>query len=145
MPVAIILRGVPGSGKTTLARKRFPGSPYPEFVSADHYFTDPFGTYRFDPAKLPDAHNECLRVCLRHLASHRHVVVDNTNVRMFEIAPYYRLAEAFGYEAKVVWVHCDPLIAARRNVHGVPVETVLNMARSFDPLPPWWNVEHVYV
>ncbi len=35
---------------------------------------------------------------------------------------------------------CDPLTAAKRNVHGVPEEKVLEMFRNMEPLPPHYNV-----
>lgn len=45
----IIMRGVPGSGKSTYVRNRYPEA---RVVSADRYFTDPAtGEYRFDASK----------------------------------------------------------------------------------------------
>jgi predicted kinase len=135
----VIMRGIPGAGKSTWVRDNMPGAL---IASADHYYTGPDGVYRFDPNKIRDAHNYCLREFLTHLmlGGPQDLVVDNTNVKVFEVAPYYRLAEAFGREVEVVWVDCTADVAAARTVHGVPLETVLRMAWSFEPLPPWWKV-----
>jgi hypothetical protein len=36
-------------------------------------------------------------------------------------------------------VECDPAIAAARNTHGVPRETVLRMARMMQDPPKFWD------
>lgn len=140
-----VMRGIPGSGKTTWREKGIPGNL--AFVcSADLFFKNyKIGAWEFDPAKLPDAHNWCLLECVRSLGrKHTPVVVDNTNVRLWEIAPYYRLAEAHGYDVEIVHCVCSPETATRRGVHGVPPQKVEEMAKSFDPLPPWWKVRYVF-
>lgn len=141
-----ILRGVPGAGKSRLARKLRKGRKNCEVISADHYFT-PFGLgtgqYRFDPAKLGEAHSWCLRSFLEYLQwERRTVIVDNTNTTAVEIAPYAALALAYGYKVQVITIAANAREAARRNVHGVPVETVLRMTKRLKEetprLPPWW-------
>lgn len=145
----IILRGVPGSGKSTYVKR----NPNAVVVSADHYFTDDKGLYNFDPTKLPLAHAKCLREFVDALLNHRdweqdvEIVVDNTNTSVMEVAPYAALALAYGASLRVVTLKCDPVAAAARNVHGVPESTVLAMAKRLEDetprLAPWW--EHVVV
>ena len=49
----VLIRGLPGSGKTTMARVlALVGYEHHE---ADHYF-ERDGAYKFDPADLPKAH-----------------------------------------------------------------------------------------
>jgi len=146
MKKVTIMRGIPGSGKSTWIENNCCSDPT-YAVSADDYFTDiETGEYRFDSTKLPLAHNVCLQRFLALLNSGvTSIVVDNTNVRTFEIAPYYRLAEIFGYEVEVIWLVCDPSVAVARSIHGVPENLVRSMAVSFDPLPAWWNVRIVSV
>ena len=57
----ILLRGIPGSGKSTLGEiiLQCPGSSSPEVLSADNFFIDEKGDYNFDGSKLKQAHNEC--------------------------------------------------------------------------------------
>lgn len=56
MPLCTILRGAPGSGKTTWALANRQTST---LCSADHYFTGPDGVYRFDASKIGLAHAAC--------------------------------------------------------------------------------------
>jgi hypothetical protein len=54
-------------------------------------------------------------------------------------------AQAYGAEANIIYLRIDPKIAAARNVHGTPVETVEKMAerleKTLKDLPPWWDIE----
>lgn len=120
MSKVTILRGISGSGKTTYASKHYPNTLV---VSADHFFGTP-PRYKFDPEKLPEAHNTCLRLFIEAVRNGRAVVVDNTNTTVEEIAPYYALAEAYGHEVEIVTIEFDPLVAAQRNVHNVPLEAI---------------------
>lgn len=144
----IIMRGIPGSGKSTYVRNRFPGALV---CSADHYF-EQSGEYKFDASKLSEAHSACLRRFVRAVAHYGSllVVVDNTNISAAEIAPYFQLAQAYGYEVTIYTVECQPAVAAKRNVHGVPEATIERMAKSLKEaenfFPRWYAqcVERVY-
>lgn len=140
---ALVMRGAPGSGKSTvvealrdeLARRTPRGRVF--VASADaHRMVD--GAYVFDASKNDQAHGGCLRDFITHADQadeccvtemERDVLVcDNTNVNVQEIAPYYAVARAFGWEPLVVNVQIDPEVAARRNQHGVPANHVHRMA-----------------
>jgi predicted kinase len=140
MKRCIIMRGLPGSGKSTWIQENEPNF---YSYSADHYHTKG-GVYQFDPSKVREAHNWCLgRFAQGSSDGCPQIAVDNTNVRAFEFAPYYRLAEAFGYQVDIVWVIAPIEKCILRNVHGVPPETIQRMARSFEPIPDWWNVRMI--
>lgn len=139
----IILRGVSGAGKTTWVKRHYPRPTERAVVSADHYFTDAHGVYRFDPARLADAHGQCLLeflACIRNID--RTIIVDNTNTTIEEMAPYIAIAEAYKYAVQIVTLDVSPDVAARRNVHGVEPATVDRQLRqlneSFARMPRRW-------
>lgn len=142
MTKVFVYSGLPGSGKSTLIKERHPGA----FVfSADNFFMKD-GEYAFDPAKIGQAHADCFRrfiECLKMgvaMGSDDVVVVDNTNTTAVEISPYMLAADAFGAQAEVVTVKCDPMVAHARNTHGVPEEAQKALAAQLDErkLMPWW-------
>lgn len=152
MKIAYIMRGIPGSGKSTWLREQ--GVPEENIASADHYHEDEHGVYRFNPAKIKFAHDQCLLEFFRLLryGSEPHsgvdergnpvevkIAVDNTNVRQWELAPYVRMAEAMGYEARIVRMVCDPGTAMSRGVHQVPPDRVWQMYLGMQDLTgtPW--------
>jgi len=137
----IILRGLPGCGKSTLQKRDYPAAVV---ASADQFFLVD-GEYRFNPALLGEAHGACFRTFIGALqAGESLVVVDNTAISVAEIAPYVLGAQAYGYSAEIVTLRCDPAVAAARNTHGVPVDVILNriapaMAAAETQIPPWWQ------
>jgi len=109
----VILRGLPGSGKSTLARRIKEVLPQAESCSADNYFTDAEGEYSFDKSQLSTAHSSCLETAELLCSSFTPVVVvDNTNVRKFEIYPYITLAAKYRYNVVLL----EPRTPWARNV-----------------------------
>ena len=125
------MRGCSGSGKSTWIRNNYPDATV---VSADHI--------------LGEAHNQCLRkfVGLCEQNDYGVIIVDNTNIQVYEITPYYRIAEAFGWEVEIVCLMVHPDIAFKRNIHNVPEEIIHKMARNLleVKLPPWWKERVIY-
>ncbi len=144
------MRGLPGAGKTTWIQNNLPDA----FIcSADNYFLDEEGIYRFDNSLISESHESCLKCFAEILTSHEDkvineslaIVVDNTSIRAWEISPYYNLAKAYGHDVRVVHIKCDPDQAHSRNIHGVPLEQVEKMDEGLisETLPSFWNVEVV--
>ena len=163
----IVLRGIPGSGKSTFAKKELPKADL--VASADDGMMEG-DKYVFNPAKLPAAHGACLRAVIEKLqqgvsletailrsqqpefaGSLRAVpydpviVVDNTSTSVAEIAPYVAVGQAYGAEVVIMTLRIDPKIAGPRNTHGVPQVGVDRMAAALDEgtkgLMPWWDHE----
>lgn len=135
----VILRGIPGAGKTKYAQKYFPTATR---VSADDFFLKPDGTYVWNARLLGAAHRDCLRRFRRALkAGDPLIVVDNTSIRPREIRPYVKAAEAAGYDVEIVTLLCDPAVAIARGTHGVPGTKVEQMARALNDvhLPAEWK------
>lgn len=126
----LILRGIPGSGKSTFQKNEW---SHARVCSADSYFMKD-GKYEFDAKRLKDAHGSCLRnfidIVSMYSGSAPDMVVDNTNISIYEIAPYIAIAQAYGWEHQIITLICDPQVAAKRCVHGVPAEKVKSMELS---------------
>lgn len=134
-----ILRGLPGSGKSTFAKSVEDA----EIFSADAWHMID-GKYAFDPRRAGYAHNECFKCYLSAIMVEKrcqNFIVDNTNTTPVELAPYVRVAEAFGKEYVIVHFDIDLWSSRRRNIHGVPDATLLRMQANLnEPLPPHWKV-----
>lgn len=141
----IIMQGISGSGKSTYTRRIIAGLPPGasfQVVSADHFFLDASGNYKFDPTRLGNAHLDCqkrfLEACQTGIDT---IIVDNTNLRLWEISPYRTIALLHGYDVRILRVCCEPKIAASRNNHGVPEKSVLNQAKNMEDIPRAWGKE----
>lgn len=145
----IIMRGIPGSGKSTWIKQNLIEAGQDWFiVSADHYHMIG-GVYRYDPKNAGNAHAQCLRKFTEYLKRNEGcsggIIVDNTNTTAWEIAPYYALALAFQCDVKIVRVHCPLETALPRSIHDVPATRVWQMYQNIvtEKLPPHWVEEIV--
>ncbi len=144
-----VMSGIPGSGKSTIARKLLNKFPMISAIaSADDLFTDiDTGEYNFNSARIGEAHARCFRQFIAGLQRGLGlVIVDNTCSSELEIAPYMLGAAAFGYEAEIIEVHCGLETAMARNTHKVPEATITRMYDAINTrkLPPWWKVKRVH-
>lgn len=116
MITLILIRGIPGSGKSTIAKML--GIPH---VEADQYFMRD-GVYKFDPSKLPDAHKYAQERTAKLLNDGHSVVVSNTFSREWEMRPYIDIADRAGASVNIITAH-----GKFRNIHGVPDEVIEKM------------------
>ena len=128
----VLVRGLPGSGQTTIARMLIiagMGSGERTICSADDYFYRlPDGIYRFDKSKLSDAHNECQRVAFGAMNDgHSLVVVHNTFTTMWEMVPYLSIAKLHNYSIQVIECKGD-----FGSVHDVPAEVIDRMRNRWE-------------
>lgn len=147
----ILIRGLPGSGKTTVGHMIAHGNVIPGPISADDYMVGPDGAYLFDPARLPEVHGACQRAvydAMRAVATGdtpdapTGAVVANTFCEAWEMEPYFRLAAEAGRKAHPLNVRVEVIDLfdagrsdselARRNGHGVPWERIAIMRSKYD-------------
>ena len=127
-----LLRGLPGSGKSTLANQF--GDTHFE---ADMYFINENGEYIFSGADIKKAHQWCQsQVELAMIQNHitdgldsSDIIVSNTFTQEWEMEPYYKLAETYGYRV-------FSLIVENRhggeNIHGAPADKIQAMKDRFE-------------
>ena len=69
------------------------GDPNNHIFSADNFFVNRNGEYMFDPLKIADAHQYTQNsVILKAKAGWSPIIVDNTNVKSWELQPYIHMA-----------------------------------------------------
>ena len=131
--VLFLVRGLPGSGKTTFATAIW--NDY-AVCEADKFFYDKEGNYNFDPTKLKEAHAWCKNEVESKMIEHQNnqqyypeIAVSNTFTQEWEMEDYFKLAERYGY--KIVSLIIENRHGSQ-NVHGVPEEKLQIMKNRFE-------------
>jgi predicted kinase len=131
--VLFLVRGLPGSGKTSFATAIW--NDY-AVCEADKFFYDKEGNYNFDPTKLKEAHAWCKNEVESKMIEHQNnqqyypeIAVSNTFTQEWEMEDYFKLAEKYGY--KVVSLIVENRHGGK-NVHGVPEDKLEIMKNRFE-------------
>ena len=121
----VIIRGLPGSGKSTMAKElaEITGMLH---VETDMYF-EKNGDYNFNPKLLPEAHAWCQEEARKALKSGKGVIVSNTFTRVWEFQPYIDMAKEFGVPCQVITAKGN-----FQNVHGVPDHAIQRMKERWE-------------
>ena len=123
--VLYIVRGIPGSGKSTFA-KTLGGQHY----EADMFFINENGEYNFDVTKIKDAHKWCQSFVETNMVlEYPKIVVSNTFTQEWEMEPYFKLAKEYGYKTFSIAVENRH---GGTNEHGVPEDKLEQMRNRFE-------------
>lgn len=154
----IIMRGLPGSGKTTLANTIL---KHPTFIDTtlhfeiDHYFEDSDGNYKFDAEKIEDSVEWYYEGVERAMKLDYDVVISNTTTQRIEAVRLFELAYTYGYNVFIIICTND-----YGSIHDIPeykLDAMANRWESFtennrlleelaeydiDKKTPWMMWEH---
>ena len=122
----VVIRGIPGSGKSTFAKTQFPD--YKHFET-DQFFINPeTGKYEFDRTKLGQNHEACFRAVTEALMAGENVTVANTFVKRWEMQKYLDFCKQNRIRYRVF-----RMANKFTNEHGVPEEALSRMTTNFEP------------
>ena len=127
MPILKIYRGLPGSGKTTLANKE--------------------GTIVLSPADMYSMRNGKYQWC-REYSKKGHVwsnkileltMEEGIDITIAEVLPkeksmrhYFNMAKKYNYKVEVIDCKADIDTSYKRNVHNVPMEHIKGMSEVWE-------------
>jgi YLP motif-containing protein 1 len=158
--IVVILRGLPGSGKSHIAKlirekELYYGAPAPRLLSLDSYFLtevekterDPdtgrrvkksVQEYEFEPemeqtyrASLLKAYNKTLEEGFFPM-----IVVDAPNTKVHHFDRYWSNGKMKGFEVYVAELIDSVEICAARNIHHRTEEEIQKLAKEWEDTPP---------
>lgn len=139
--VCVILRGLPGSGKSFLAQQILSETigleGYDDHIlSADKFFMRR-GKYIYDPSRIQEAHDETQRLFTQRAAKAMSpLIVDNTNTEVWQMLVYIQVAVQNCYHIEILepntpWKSSEKVLVTK-NTHSVPLESIRRMKRFYE-------------
>lgn len=123
MTKLVLVRGLPGSGKSTYAR-----STKMLHFEADQFFEDMKGNYSYDIKLIAVAHDWCFSNAVKALRCGYDVVVSNTFTKLWELDRYLGVPLLLpNVEIEIVEMKTQ-----YQNVHGVPEDKLKQMAARWE-------------
>lgn len=120
-----LVRGLPGSGKSTFAKRLAQDNGGILHLESDMYFMKN-GEYVFDSAKVPKNHEWCFNAFKDAVNAGMDVIVSNTFTQKWELNPYIEYAKYASQEVKLY--RCS---GEYGNTHNVPQEVLKAMRERF--------------
>lgn len=146
--ILYILRGIPGSGKSFIAKQLV---PVDNIFSTDNYWGL---NYDFDITKLGEAHKwNQIQIEIAMNIGTTPIAVDNTNITVKDISPYIKLATKYNYNViykeptSPWWIELIKRIENKdqigiqesidilytKNIHNVPRQVIEKMVQKWVP------------
>jgi len=132
----VLLRGLPGSGKSFEAARRLAAGLVDAVYETDDFFLHN-GVYHFDASALAEAHAWNIARTEAYLRTQHNKIlcVANTFVKRFEMQPYITIARR--HRAAIEVLRCN---GSYENVHGVPETIVAKRRKAWESLRPEWGL-----
>jgi predicted kinase len=129
-----LIRGLPGSGKSTYAKTHHPDAAHYE---ADMFFLNDCGVYTYDRNLIGEAHEWCYSNTVMVLKNGFDVVVSNTFCAEWEMEKYLALPSLL----HDVDVEIIEMRTQYGSIHDVPQEAVDRMKARWYIMPESYNVK----
>uniref|UniRef100_UPI00358DFAC9 YLP motif-containing protein 1-like n=1 Tax=Myxine glutinosa TaxID=7769 RepID=UPI00358DFAC9 len=157
--IVIIMRGLPGSGKTHVARlirdrEVEGGGPSPRVLSLDDYFItemekeerDPdtgrkiklkVMEYEFEAEMVETYRASMLKTFKKTLDDgfFPFIIIDAVNDHVQHFEPFWSAAKTKGFEVYFAELAADAPACAKRNVHGHKLQDIMQVAESWEATP----------
>jgi len=144
----IIMRGIPGSGKSTEAKKRVKNGVIHSTDDLWEATGDYAGAFKrmkesgdwSDHSRMHTKNFKNAMTSIKEGVSP--IIIDNTNIKAVEAKKYVETALKLGFnESNITIVDvgnggCTVEVLAERNTHGVPLETIERMMKSHKSVGP---------
>ena len=129
MKLLILIRGLPGSGKSTIAKKLA--------LKENHLEADMFhmcgDCYVFDRDNLGKAHDWCRLETERKMRDGKTpIAISNTFTKNSELKEFLELAKQYEYNYQIITIENVPFDSR----HGVPKEVIEKMKNRFEMFEP---------
>ena len=130
----VLMRGLPGSGKSTKAKK-IAGEIGVIYSTDDFFMVN--GKYQYDAKMIGEYHQKNFKRTVEAMEEGKPlIVIDNTNIKLWEMKNYVIAGEQRGYavrieEPETPWAFSYRQ-CAKKNAHGVPEETCKRMRDNFE-------------